>query len=218
MQLGADVVLHSGTKYLAGHSDSLIGIVTTSPKTKRGKELAPIVKNVQIAAGGVASPFDSWLTLRGLRTLHVRIERQCQNALHMAKYLQSQHRFVTAVHYPGLESHPHHNVACQQTVRQRQGGKDGGIRFGGVLSFEVVDEAYAMAVAGALRIIQRATSLGGTETLIEHRASIEPIERRTSPPGLLRISAGLEDPDDLIADLDNALRIANQIVVEGRRC
>ena len=198
--------MHSGTKYLAGHSDSLIGIVTASPYTKRGRELASIIKGVQVSAGGVASPFDSWLTLRGLRTLHVRLERQCQNASVMAEYLES-HPSVTSVHYPGLSSHPQHTVATRQTLQQGM--------FGGVLSFEVIDEAYAMAVAGALRTIQRATSLGGTETLIEHRASIEPPERRTSPPGLLRVSAGLEDPRDLVADLDNALAIAHRVVVEG---
>jgi cystathionine gamma-synthase len=165
-------------------------------------ELAPLLHDVQTEVGGVASPFDSWLALRGMRTLHVRVERQCRSAMVVAEYL-NQHPSVTAVHYPGLASHPLHSVAA----RQMQNGW-----FGCILSLELESEATAMAVAGALRTIQRATSLGGTETLIEHRASIEPPSRRTSPPGLLRMSVGLEDPADLLEDLENALAIAKKIV------
>lgn len=193
--------MHSGTKYLAGHSDTLLGVVTASPVTGRGREMAGLMRGVQIATGGVASSFDSWLTLRGLRTLQVRVERQCATALTIAEYL-NQHNLVTAVHYPGLPSHPQHEVAR----RQMQLG------FGGVLSFELADEVQATALAGGLKTIQRATSLGGTETLIEHRASIEPPERRTSPPGLLRLSVGLEDPKDLIQDLENALVITREVL------
>ena len=194
--------MHSGTKYLAGHSDALLGIATASPFTKRGKELAPVLRSVQISAGGVASPWDSWLTLRGLRTLDVRVERQCQSAQRVAEYLQSQD-LVTAVYYPGLVSHPHHEIA----KRQMNG-------FGGVFSVEFENEVLATAFAGALRTIQRATSLGGTETLIEHRASIEPVGRVTSPWGLLRVSVGLEDPADLIHDMERALEVTQQIVSE----
>jgi cystathionine gamma-synthase len=194
--------MHSGTKYMAGHSDALLGVVTASPVTERGRELADLMHEVQVATGGVASSFDSWLTLRGMRTLQVRVERQCSTALTVADYL-NQHSLVTAVHYPGLSSHPQHEVAKRQMK----------MGFGGVLSFELADEVQATALAGALQTIQRATSLGGTETLIEHRASIEPPERRTSPPGLLRLSVGLEDPMDLIQDLENALVITREVVL-----
>jgi cystathionine gamma-synthase len=142
------------------------------------------------------------LTLRGLRTLHIRLERQCKNAFQLAEFL-SRHSLVKAVHYPGLANHPQHDVALSQM-------KDD--LFGGMLSFEVSNETMAMAVAGAVCTIKRATSLGGTETLIEHRASIEPDDGRVSPPGLLRMSVGLEDCNDLIQDLETALKIAGQIV------
>lgn len=192
----------------------LLGLVTASPFTVRGRELAPVLRQTQCAVGGVASPMDSWLTLRGMRTLHLRVHRQCETALVLAKHLFAQIRnnsnsnnnsLVTAVHYPGLESHPRHDVAKRQMKLDN---------FGGVLSVELKSEHAAMAFAGALQTIYRATSLGGTETLIEHRASIEPPERVTSPPGLLRISVGLEDPTDLIADIDNALAIARQVDAE----
>ena len=192
--LGADVVLHSGTKYLAGHSDALIGIVSSSPLTSDGRRAATRLRIVQTSVGAVASPLESWLTLRGLRTLHLRVERQCETAMRIAMYLNG-HESVMACHYPGLPSHPGHDVA------RRQMG-DG--MFGGMLSFELESECAAMAVAGAVRVIRRATSLGGTETLIEHRASIEPREGRTSPVGLLRLSVGLEDAEDLIRDLEMA--------------
>ena len=200
LRLGADAVMHSGTKYLGGHSDVLLGLVTMSPWTKRGRVLGPALRGVQAEMGAVASPFDSWLTLRGLRTLYVRVQRQCETALLLANYL-NDHDSVVAVHYPGLSSHPQHSVA----MRQMKMG------FGGVLSFELEDETKAMAVAGALKLVQRATSLGGTETLVEHRASIEPAGRVTSPPGLLRISVGLEDADDLKNDFGRALSIAETV-------
>jgi cystathionine gamma-synthase len=195
--------MHSATKYLGGHSDALLGIATTSPVTERGKELAPILKSVQRDGGGVASPWDSWLILRGLRTLQVRVERQCQTAQTLAEFLD-KHDLVSAVHYPGLATHPQHGVAKQQM--------NGG--FGGVLSFELETQVMATAFAGALKTIQRATSLGGTETLIEHRASIEPPGRVTSPAGLLRVSVGLEDPEDLIHDMERALSIVRTIILD----
>lgn len=197
LRLGADAVVHSATKYLGGHSDVLLGVVTLSPWTERGQELGPILRATQIDMGAVASPFDSWLTLRGLRTLQVRVQRQCETALRLASFL-NDHDFVSAIHYPGLPSHPQHEVAKRQMKKG----------FGGIFSLELGDETKAMAVAGALRLAQRATSLGGTETLVEHRHSIEPPGRVTSPPGLLRVSVGLEDADDLIFDFDHALAIA----------
>jgi cystathionine gamma-synthase len=200
LRLGADLVFHSGTKYLGGHSDVLLGVVTASPWTSCGQELSASIRQVQIKAGAVASPFDSWLTLRGLRTLHVRVERSCQNALRLAQFLESCDS-VKVVNYPGLESHPQHEIAKKQM-------KSG---FGGVLSFEMETDVEAMAVAGALRTAQRATSLGGTETLVEHRASIEPPGRVVSPLGLLRVSVGLEDVNDLIDDFRTALTIAQEV-------
>ena len=200
LSLGADVVLHSGTKYLGGHSDVLLGVASCSPLTENGRWIADRLKAIQTSVGAVASPFECWLTLRGLRTLHLRVDRQCQTAIKLAEYLHG-HRQVVKCHYPGLKSHPQYTVAKEQMSM-----------FGGMLSFEVESERMAMAVAGAVRIIRRATSLGGTETLIEHRASIEPPERRTSPLGLLRLSVGLEDADDLEHDLEVALEVASQIV------
>ena len=245
--MGADVVLHSGTKYLGGHSDVLLGVVTCSSETSMGRILAPKLRMVQSNIGAVASPFDSWLTLRGLRTLQVRLERQCSNAMALAlfleqtrlqqaqQYLERQNNendnnnnhesdddflrvVITKVHYPGLQSHPQHEIAKKQMMNHR---------YGGMLSFEVgspypatetnsknkmTDEDMAMAIAGAVKVIKRATSLGGTETLIEHRASIEPEGRVVSPPGLLRLSVGLEDINDLITDVENALKIANAAI------
>lgn len=200
MKLGVDAVLHSGTKYLGGHSDVLLGVVTTSPWTERGREMGVQLRRAQVDAGAVAAPFDSWLTMRGLRTLHIRVERACQTAMSLATYLSMQ-PLVKAVHYPGLVSHPQHEIA----VRQMKNG------FGGVLSIELHTKAQAMAVVGALQTIQRATSLGGTETLAEHRESIEPPGRITSPPGLVRVSVGLEDAYDLMHDFSRALSIAEQV-------
>ena len=204
LQLGADAVIHSGTKYLAGHSDVLLGSVTTSPYTSHGQILAPKIRSIQTSLGATASPMDCWLTLRGLRTLHIRLERQCQNAMILAEFLSSHpSTILTSVHYPGLKDHPQHEIASQQM-------KPG--MYGGMLSFEVSSEELAMAVAGAVSTIKRATSLGGTETLIEHRASIEPEDGRVSPPGLLRVSVGLENIDDLKNDLNIALEIAEGVI------
>ncbi|KAL7431145.1 hypothetical protein ACHAXH_002560 [Discostella pseudostelligera] len=200
LSLSADVVLHSGTKYLGGHSDVLLGIALCSPITENGRWMAKRLRAVQTSVGAVASPLECWLTLRGLRTLHLRVERQCQSAMKLAEYLYD-HKDVVKCYYPGLKSHPKYAVAKEQMSM-----------FGGMLSFEVESEKMAMAVAGAVHIIRRATSLGGTETLIEHRASIEPPERRTSPPGLLRLSVGLEDVEDLKHDLEVALEVASHIV------
>jgi cystathionine gamma-synthase len=209
LKLGADVVAHSGTKYLGGHSDVLLGIVCTSPFTRTGKWLSERVRGVQTSIGSVPSPFECWLTLRGLRTLHLRVERCSRSALELAQFLES-HPHVVKCHYPGLRSHPHHDIATNQMKGIASRNEIN--LYGGMLSFELESEAMAMAVAAAVRVIRRATSLGGTESLIEHRFSIEPPERRVSPEGLLRVSVGLEDVNDLKEDLERALRIAAEVV------
>jgi cystathionine gamma-synthase len=189
LDLGADVVMHASTKYLGGHSDVMGGVLVA----RQDDELAARLRLVQQAAGAVASPFDSWLVLRGLRTLAWRVRAQSANAGLVARFLAAQPR-VERVHYPGLESHPGHDVAARQMLL-----------WGGMLSFQVRGgRAEAMDVAARLRIFTRATSLGGTESLIEHRASVEGPATR-SPENLLRASIGLEHAQDLIEDLDQAL-------------
>jgi cystathionine gamma-synthase len=188
-ELGADLILHSTTKYLGGHCDVLSGAVVA----KENDEFFQRVRNVQIQGGAVAPPFDCWLVMRGIRTLPYRVRGHCHNARIVAEFL-ARHPRVQAVHFPGLASHPGHTVAVKQM-------KD----FGGMMSFQVHGgRAEALAVAASLRIITRATSLGGPDTLIEHRASIEPPDKGT-PENLLRLSVGLEHPDDLIEDLTQAL-------------
>jgi cystathionine gamma-synthase len=187
--LGVDLVLHSTTKYFGGHCDVLGGIVVT----KTDNEFFKKVKRIQYCGGAVPSPFDCWLVLRGMRTLPWRMRAHSENALKVASFL-AQHRRVEAVHYPGLSSHPDHQLAKKQMSM-----------CGGMLSLEVKGGgAAAMAVAAKTKIFVRATSLGGVESLIEHRASIEG-PGTTSPEGLLRISIGLENAEDLIEDLDQAL-------------
>lgn len=186
---GADFVVHATTKYIGGHSDILGGVIVT-------KELGPVferVKHLQHALGAVPSPFDCWLALRGMRTIALRVRAQASSALELARFL-TKHARVTAVHYPGLEDAPGHAIAA----RQMRG-------FGGLLSFQVRGgESAAMAVAAKCRLFTRATSFGGIESLIEHRASIEG-PGTTTPPDLLRVSVGLEHPADLIADMTQAL-------------
>ena len=180
----------------------LLGAIITSPYTPQGCALAQSLKTTQTTIGAVASPLECWLTLRGLRTLHLRLQRQCHSAMKLASFL-SAHHLVEKVHYPGMITHPNHDIAMKQM-------KHG--MYGGMLSFEVRDECMAMAVAGAVGTVKRGTSLGGTETLVEHRASIEPSDRVTSPLGLLRVSVGLEEVEDLICDFEFALRIAWDVV------
>jgi cystathionine gamma-synthase len=192
LELGADLVMHSTTKYLGGHSDVLSGALVA----REEDEMFQRIRAVQIAGGGIASPFDCWLLLRGIRSLPYRMKAHCEHAAAVARFLAS-HRGVAGVHYPGLVSHPGHAVAARQM-------KD----FGGMLSFDVLGgRAEALGVAGRLQLITRATSLGGPETLIEHRASVEGSHTR-APESLLRMSVGLEHPDDLIADLAQALEAA----------
>jgi len=192
LELGADLVMHSTTKYLGGHSDVLSGAVVA----RVDDELFQRIRTVQIAGGAVASPFDCWLLLRGIRSLPYRMRGHSEHAMAVARFLEA-HPAVARVHYPGLSSHSAHAVAA----RQMSG-------FGGMLSLEVRGgRAEAMGMAGRLKLITRATSLGGPETLIEHRASVEGVHTR-APESLLRMSVGLEHPDDLIADLAQALEAA----------
>jgi cystathionine gamma-lyase len=199
LELGADVVMHSSTKYLGGHSDVLGGCLVTNDD-----ELAEGLRFHQNAAGAVPSPFDCWLLLRGLKTLALRVQRHSDNALAVARHLEA-HPAVRAVHHPGLASHPQHDLAAQQM---------GGV-FGGMVSFELADEAAAVRVLEALRLFTLAESLGAVESLAEHpglmtHTSVPIDERRRVGlgDGLLRLSVGIEDLDDLIADLDEALQQA----------
>jgi len=192
LELGADLVMHSTTKYLGGHSDVLSGALVA----RADDELFQRIRTVQIAGGSVAAPFDCWLLLRGIRSLPYRMRAHCEHATAVAQFL-SLHPGVARVHYPGLASHPGHAIAARQMKA-----------FGGMLSFEVRGaRSEALGVAGRLELVTRATSLGGPESLIEHRASVEGAHTR-APEGLLRMSVGLEHPDDVIADLARALEAA----------
>ena len=189
--LGADLVMHSTTKYLSGHSDVLGGAVVA----KEESDLFDRIRTVQTMEGAVPSPFDCWLTLRGLRTLPYRMRAHCENAQRLAEFLD-EHPKVEAVHYPSLEHHLGHEVAKKQMNA-----------WGGMLSFRIRGGAEeAMNVAANVELFTRATSLGGVESLIEHRASIEGPQSQT-PQNLLRVSVGLEHPDDLIGDLSQALAV-----------
>ncbi len=189
LALGADMVVHSTTKYLGGHEDVTGGAVVSAADT----DLFQPIPLTQTPPGAVPPPFDCWLPLRGIRTLHVRMPAHCANAGRIARFLHD-HPNVAAVHYPGLPDHPGHAVAAGQMAD-----------FGGMLSFQVAGgKDAAMRVAANVRLFVRATSLGGTQSLIEHRASIEGPDSAT-PDDLLRVSVGLEHPDDLIADLAHAL-------------
>lgn len=189
LALGADLVVHSTTKYIGGHSDVLGGAVIA----RREDELFQRLREVQGMGGAVPAPFDCWLVHRGIQTLPWRMRAHSDNALRVAQFLET-HPQITRVHYPGLASHPQHALAQRQMNL-----------FGGMVSCETNgDRARTMAVPNDTKIFTRATSLGGVESLIEHRQSIEGPDTCT-PETLLRLSIGLEHPDDLIADLDQAL-------------
>lgn len=190
LELGVDVAMHSTTKYLGGHSDVLGGALVCAADD----DLAQRVRSIQATAGAVPSPFECWLTLRGIRTLPWRVRAQCANAGRLAAYLAA-HKKVEIVHYPGLSSHPGHAIARRQMSD-----------FGGMLSVQVGRSAEeSRAVASSLKLFTQATSLGGTESLIEHRASVEGPATR-SPQNLLRVSVGLENVEDLLEDWETALR------------
>jgi cystathionine gamma-synthase len=194
LALGADVVMHSATKYLNGHSDVIAGALAAASNDA----LWARIESVRSAHGAILGPFEAWLLMRGLRTLDVRVRAQAQTALELASRL-GKHGEIDQVLYPGLAQHPGHAIAA----RQMAGG------FGGMLSIRVKGgEAAAIATAARVDVWKRATSLGGVESLIEHRASVEG-PTSPCPPDLLRLSVGLEDVEDLYADLDRALRGAN---------
>ena len=189
LALGADVVMHSTTKYFGGHSDVLGGALVFA----HDGELARKVAHRLHVTGAVLAPFSAWLTLRGCRSLGARMAMHCANARKVVDFLVA-HPAIERVNWPGLSSHPGHEVASRQM-------RD----FGAMLSIEVRGgREAALAMAGKLRVFTNATSLGGCESLVEHRASVEGPNPR-SPQNLLRISVGLEDADDLVADLAQAL-------------
>jgi len=211
LALGADVVVHSTTKYVGGHSDLVGGavVVADGAQLPAGLEgptgttsVRDAVRFLQNASGAVAGPFDAWLALRGLKTLEVRMQRHCASAQRVAEFLAG-HPAVTHVSYPGLPTHPGHELAS----RQMRG-------FGGMVSFRVGSAEVAAAVCGATRIFTLAESLGGVESLVEHPARMTHGSVAGTalevPDDLVRLSVGLEDVDDLLADLDQALAAATR--------
>jgi cystathionine gamma-synthase len=192
LELGADVVLHSTTKYLGGHSDVIGGFLATSDPT-----VAERLYFLQKSLGGVPGPFDAWLVLRGVRTLAVRMSRHCENARAVAEFLDAHPR-VERVLYPGLASHPGHEIAARQMAD-----------FGGMVSFLAESEEEAVGLVARTKIWKLAESLGGVESLIEHPARMTHASTAdapfAAPRSLVRLSVGLESPDDLLADLEAAL-------------
>ncbi len=194
LEFGVDIVHHSATKSLNGHSDVLGGSLTTNAAST---DLWKRIRTQRSRRGGVMGPFEAWLLLRGMRTLFVRVEAASAGAQRVAEFLD-RHAGVSQVFYPGLASHPGHEVAR----KQMEGG------FGSLLSFRVAaGESAARKVANSTRLIKQATSLGGTESLIEHRASVESAGSPV-PRDLLRLSVGIEAPEDLMEDLESALAAA----------
>ena len=195
IQLGADIVVHSATKYLGGHSDLIAGLVVTATG-----ELGEQIRFYQNAAGAILGPFDSWLVIRGMETLSLRMKQHCNSAQQIAEFLQ-EHPAVEKVFYPGLKSHPNHEVA----VKQSRG-------FGGIVSFTLKEDSLAAArrFVCSTRLFKLAESLGGIKSLISHSAEMT---HKTIPPeirraagvsdSLIRLSVGLEEAEDLIADLRN---------------
>jgi cystathionine gamma-synthase len=192
LELGADVVVHSTTKYLGGHSDTVGGFAATNDPT-----IAERLYFLQKSLGAVPGPFDSWLVLRGIKTLAVRMRQHCENAMEVALWLE-RHGNVERVLYPGLPSHPNHAIAARQM-------RD----FGGMVSFLAPSPEEAVALVGRTRIFQLAESLGGVESLIEVPARMTHAATATAPfaapPNLVRLSVGIESAADLLADLEHAL-------------
>ncbi|HWH39151.1 MAG TPA: PLP-dependent aspartate aminotransferase family protein [Usitatibacter sp.] len=190
LELGADIVMHSATKYLNGHSDVIAGVLATA----KDDALWQRIRYVRGSGGAVPGPFEAWLLLRGMRTLPLRVAAACANAMAIAERFAA-HPAIAQVLYPGLPSHPGHAIAR----RQMQGG------FGGMLSLRLkAGEAAAISFTGRLRVFKRATSLGSVESLAEHRASVEG-PGTTCPADLVRLSAGVEHVEDLLADIAQAL-------------
>lgn len=197
LELGADIVMHSATKYLGGHSDVVAGGLVV-----RDKDLADKLYFLQNASGGVCGPMDSYLVLRGIKTLHLRMQRHCENGEAIAKYLE-KHPKIARVYWPGFPTHPNHDIAKRQM--------DG---FGGMISFVTKkgDLADARRIVSALKVFTLAESLGGVESLAGHPASMthasipkEEREKSGVTDGLVRLSVGIEHADDLIADLEQAI-------------
>jgi len=188
-EFGADFIVHATTKYIGGHSDILGGIVIS----KNNDDVSQQIREIQKSGGAVPSPFECWLVLRGIQTLPLRVRAQSDSAMKIAEFLNS-HKSISKVHYPGLKNHPGHSIAKKQMKM-----------FGGMISIQIAGgEKEALAVTSKVKIFTRATSLGGPESLIEHRASVEGPDTKT-PKNLLRLSIGLEHFEDLIDDLKNAL-------------
>ena len=192
LELGADVVVHSTTKYLGGHSDVVGGFVATNDPT-----IAERLLFLQKSLGAVPGPFDAWLVLRGVKTLALRMERHSENARRVAAFLE-EHSAVARVLYPGLESHPHHELAARQMSD-----------FGGMVSFLAASEEAAVEICARTKLFALAESLGGVESLIEHPARMTHASTAdapfAAPRELVRLSVGIESADDLVADLETAL-------------
>lgn len=194
LELGCDMVMHSTTKYLGGHSDVIGGALATQENNDFWKK----IKNIQVLSGAVPAPFDCYMTVRGIKTLPYRMRAHTENAGLVANFLDS-HELVEKVFYPGLKDHPGHEIAKKQMSS-----------FGGMLSFLVKGGSdEARKVVNSVKVFTQATSLGGIESLIEHRASIEGPDTKT-PQNLIRVSVGLENSDDLIEDLNQALGQINK--------
>jgi cystathionine gamma-synthase len=190
LDLGADLVMHSATKYLNGHSDVIAGVLAT----KKDDELWQRIRYVRGGGGAVLGPFEAWLLLRGMRTLHLRVAAACANAMKIAQRFEG-HAKLSHVLYPGLASHPGHAVA----TKQMSGG------FGGMISVRLkAGEQASKDFTSRLRVFKQATSLGSVESLAEHRASVEG-PGTLCPADLVRLSIGIEHADDLIADIEGAL-------------
>ena len=192
LELGADIVVHSTTKYLGGHSDVIGGFAGTNDPT-----IAERLRFLQKSLGAVPGPLDAWLVLRGVKTLAVRMRRHCENARRIAAFL-SEHEAVERVFYPGLPDHPGHDIAARQMAD-----------FGGMISFLAASEEAAIRLVAETKVWQLAESLGGVESLIEQPAQMTHASTASAPfavpPNLVRLSVGIESADDLVADLEHAL-------------
>ena len=192
LELGADIVVHSTTKYLGGHSDVIGGFAGTNDPT-----VAERLRFLQKSLGAVPGPFDAWLVLRGVKTLAVRMRQHCENARQIATFL-NEHEAVERVYYPGLPDHPGHEIAARQMAD-----------FGGMISFLAASEEAAIRLVGETKVWKLAESLGGVESLIEQPAQMTHASTANAPfavpPSLVRLSVGIESADDLVADLEHAL-------------